>query len=262
MKKTYLITLCFLLAGCAKGIVPVPDTLMPERYTGNVSESEYGEYPDNYQKILKDYLTSNLLNHDDAKVEFVNKPSKLSIQQFGNVYHGYRVCLSINSRNNKNIYTGYKTHLFMINNGNVELHLFDSGLLKIPFELCVDRDESKTLYLEDIPDSGQEITIDNMDKIKIDEKSTDIEKQTIYILCKFDMANRTFLFNQEQDIFSESIGIEEYKFNNIRYSSTHIYGMSGNEEILINRVSGEISSTINNDRPKLGMCELLKSRKF
>ena len=92
--------------------------------------------------------------------------------------------------------------------------------------------------------------------------STDIEKQTIYILCKFDMANRTFLFNQEQDIFSESIGIEEYKFNNIRYSSTHIYGMSGNEEILINRVSGEISSTINNDRPKLGMCELLKSRKF
>ena len=48
----------------------------------------------------------------------------------------------------------------------------------------------------------------------------------------------------------------------IKYSSTHIYGELENEEILINRVSGEITSTIGNDRPQLGMCKLLDSRKF
>ena len=235
---------------------------MPERYSGIVSENEYGKYPDNYQKILKDYLVINLLNQSDAKIEFVNQPSRLSIEQMGNVYHGYRVCLSINSRNSKNIYTGYKTHLFIINNNNVDLHLFDSGLLKIPFELCVDRDESKTFYLNDIPDSEDGITIDNMDQIEIEKKSTLPQDKITYILCDFKGKNRTFSFNENQDIFSESVGIEEFMLRNIKYSSTHIYGQLKDEEILINRVSGEISSSIGNARPQLGMCKLLNSRKF
>ncbi len=262
MKKLYFVLLCLFLSSCARGIVPIPETFMPERYSGIVSENEYGKYPENYQKILKDYLINNLLNQSDAKIEFVNQPSRLSIEQMGDVYHGYRVCLSINSRNNKNIYTGYKTHLFIIKNDNVLLHLFDSGLLKIPFELCVDRDESKTFYLDDIPDNGQEITIDNMDKIEVEKRSTISEEQTTYILCKFQEKNRTFLFNESQDIFSESVGIEEIMLENIKYSSTHIFGELENEEILINRVSGEITSSIGNNRPQLGMCELLDSRKF
>ena len=142
------------------------------------------------------------------------------------------------------------------------MHLFDSGLLKIPFELCVDRDESKTFYLDDIPDNGQEITIDNMDKIEVEKRPTISEEQTTYILCEFEEKNRTFLFNESQDIFSESVGIEEIMLENIKYSSTHIFGELENEEILINRVSGEITSSIGNTRPQLGMCELLDSRKF
>ncbi len=262
MKKIYFVLLCLFLTSCARGVVPIPETLMPERYSGIVSESEYGKYPTNYQKILKDYLINNLLNQSDAKIEFVNQPSRLSIKQMGDVYHGYRVCLSINSRNNKNIYTGYKTHLFIIKNNNVTLHLFDSGLLKIPFELCVDRDESKTFYLDDIPDSGQETTIDNMDKIEVEKRSTIQDKQKTYILCEFKDKNRTFLFNESKDIFSESVGIEEFMLANIKYSSTHIYGELNDEEILINRVSGEITSSIGNARPQLGMCQLLDSRKF
>ena len=59
-----------------------------------------------------------------------------------------------------------------------------------------------------------------------------------------------------------SVGIEEIMLENIKYSSTHIFGELENEEILINRVSGEITSSIGNTRPQLGMCELLDSRKF
>ena len=58
-----------------------------------------------------------------AKVEFINKPNKISVSQMGTDYDGYRLCLSINSKNNKSIYSGFKTHLFVINNSKVNLHL-------------------------------------------------------------------------------------------------------------------------------------------
>ena len=264
MKKIYIVLLCLLVTSCARGIIPIPEKLLPERYTGLVSPNEYGEYPENYQKILKDYLVNNLLNHSDAKVDFVNQPSKLSIKQLGTVYSGYRMCLSINSRNSKNIYTGYKTHLFVIKNDNVVMHLYDSGLLKIPFELCVERDESRSIYLEDIPDTNKEITIDQMDQIEItpNKEPKDISKSNTYILCEFDDYSRTFVFNENLREFSESIGIDEIKLVNVEYSSTHIFGLLDDEEILINRVSGEISSVVNDESPKLGNCQLLDSRKF
>ena len=120
------------------------------------------------------------------------------------------------------------------------------------FELCVDRDESKTFYLDDIPDSSQEITIDNMDKIEVEKRSTISEEQTTYILCKFEEKNRNF-YSMRDKISSESVGIEEIILENIKYSSTHIFGELENEEILINRVSGEITLSIGNTRPQLGM---------
>tara|TARA_B100001057_G_scaffold444924_1_gene482240 strand:+ start:424 stop:1137 length:714 start_codon:yes stop_codon:yes gene_type:complete len=237
---------------------------MPERYQGNVSQSDYGEYPENYAKILKDYLIDNLLNHDSAKIEFVNKPSKMSIKQIGNIYTGYRICLSINSKNSKNIYTGYKTHLFVIKNNRVDTHLYDSGLLKIPFELCVDRNESKILYLDDIPDMKEEVTIDEMDKIEIEPLKNQIEgrKSDIYVLCKFSDTSRTFVFNENLQLLSESIGIDEILYSGVKYSNTHIYGKNTNEEILINRVSGEASVTTESNQSILGNCELLDKRKF
>ena len=251
------------LSSCARGIVPIPETFMPERYSGIVSENEYGKYPENYQKILKDYLINNLLNQSDAKIEFVNQPAPLSVQQMGSIYHGYRICLSINSRNNKNIYTGFKTHLFIIKDENVDLHLFDSGLLKIPFELCVDIDESRAFYLDDIPDSRDEITIDEMDQIKIEsDKYPKSLNENTYILCKLRDVSRTFVFNENDNSLTESIGIDEIIYNNVEYSKTHILGLYMNEEILINRVSGEISSSYDNGKPILGACELLDRRKF
>ena len=145
---------------------------MPERNTERLSEESYGKYPDSYQRILKEFLQQKLINHESAKVEFINKPNKISVSQMGSDYSGYRLCLSINSQNNKSIYTGFKTHLFIIKNSEVDLHLFDSGLLKIPFELCVDRKTSDSIFLNEIPDQPEEIKIDEMDTIDLDKKST------------------------------------------------------------------------------------------
>ena len=262
-KKIIILLLGVYLGGCSKGIIPMSGSIMPERNNTTFSPEDYGKYPDNYQKILKNFLQEKITNHSDAKVDFINKPSQMVINQLGDDYIGYRVCLSVNARNQKLIYTGYKTHLFVINNGKVVLHLFDSGLLKIPFDLCVERDESRSIYLDDIPDKREELTIDEMDKIDTNEQKS--EKRLIkdvYILCAFDDTERTFVFNEDKKLLSESIGINEIEFNNIKFSTTHILGSKADEEILINRVSGSATSTKSKTSIKTGFCELLNSKKF
>ena len=263
MKKFSVILTIFFLAGCAKSLIPMPASLLPEINRDVKSDESYGTYPQNYQKILKDYLQNNLLNHEDAKVDFINKPSRISISQVGNIYSGYRVCLSINSKNGKSIYTGYKTHLFIITDGKVALHLFDSGLLKIPFSLCVESNDKKSIYIDDIPDE-QEVTIDQMDQINLKDKE-DYDTQSmsnIYILCSIENSERTFVFNQSDNLLSESVGITETQYANIEFSKTHILGSNDLEEILINRVSGGIIITNQNNMSQEGSCSLLDKKRF
>jgi hypothetical protein len=264
MNKILLISLALIISGCSKSLIPMPGSVMPEYNSDRVSEESYGEYPENYQKILKDFLQQKLLNHESAKVEFINKPSKHSITQMGTDYSGYRLCLSINSKNNKSIYTGYKTHLFLIKNSEVNLHLFDSGLLKIPFELCVDRKSSNSMFINEIPDQPEEIKIDEMDTINLDKKldSISLNKKNVYILCEVNEIQRTFFFNESKSILVESIGTNERQLEDVKFSTTHILGSNQLEEILINRVSGSILVTESEKEPLSGNCLLLNKKKF
>jgi len=264
MNKIFLLSLALIVSGCSKGLIPMTGLVMPERNNERVSEESYGEYPENYQKILKDFLQQTLINHESAKVEFINKPSKLSLSQMGSDYSGYRLCLSINSKNGKSIYTGYKTHLFIIKNSEVDLHLFDSGLLKIPFELCVDRKTSDSIFLNEIPDQPEDIKIDEMDTIDLDKKSDPVvlNKSNVYILCEIPQIQRTFYFNESKNMFVESIGVNEIQLEDVKFSTTHILGSNKSEEILINRVSGSLIITRTGDDPISGECELLDIKKF
>ena len=263
MKKIALISLVLIITGCAKVLSPTR-LIIPEYNTEIVSENSYGQYPKEYQKILKEYLQNNLINHEDAKVEFINKPSKSSIQQIGDIYTGYRLCLSINSRNSKLIYTGYKTHLFVINNSEVTLHLYDSGLLKIPFNLCVNRNEINSIYLNEIPDITEDMPLDEMDSIDLNNipETTLKNKNNIYILCEVNDTVRTLYFNEYKRKLVESLGVEEFEFKDVKFSTTHILGLSESEEILVNRVSGSIIITKLGSEPVKGNCALLDDKKF
>ena len=263
MKKLLIIFIALFIAGCSKGSIPMTGLLEPEESNIRLPIESYGEYPSNYQKILKDFLQNELVNHETAKIEFINKPKQTSISQMGNNYTGYRICLSINSKNNKSIYTGYKTHLFVINNSQVNLHLFDSGLLKIPFELCVDRNISDSIFLNDIPDQPVEIKIDEMDTIDLSEPDDrNQDSKNNYILCKIPNKERTFYFNEFKKILVESIGINEVKYKDVKFSTTHILGSNDFEEILINRVSGSLIVTTEDKSPVSGSCEILDAKKF
>jgi len=158
--------LLFIFSSCSK--IPTPSLLAPSE-NQNIQSVNFGDNPVNYQKILKEYLINSLRDYKTAKVEFVNTPSKMSISHLSNDYNGYRVCLSINEKKG-DFYVGYRNHFFLINNDRVNLHLFDSGLLTIPFEYCVSRNIDKEIYIDDIPDEKEQISIEGMDKIKLASK--------------------------------------------------------------------------------------------
>ncbi len=165
--KIYLSFILLLVtSSCSK--IPVPSILAPNenRDTQKVS---FGQEPLSYQIIMKNYLITNLKNYKTAKVEFINKPSRLSIDHLGGQYSGYRVCLSINEKKGAH-YIGYKNHFFLINNNEVDFHLYDSGLLKIPFEYCVSRNINNEYFIDDIPEKFEEISVESMDTIELTSK--------------------------------------------------------------------------------------------
>lgn len=164
----YFISCLLILSISSCSSISTPSLLSPSQ-NKNIQNVSFGEEPISYQNVLKVYLVNNLQNYKNAKVEFINKPSKLSISHLGDTYTGYRVCLSINEKIG-DYYIGPKNHLFLINNNQVNLHLFDSGLLKIPFEYCVSRNISNEIFIDDIPDNAEEISVETMDKIELKSK--------------------------------------------------------------------------------------------
>ncbi len=175
-----------LLSSCSK--IPVPSIISPSENT-NVQPVNFGEEPINYQKTLKDYLINNLENSKTAKIEFINAPSKISIDHLGDNYVGYRVCLSINQKRGE-YYLGYKNHFFLINKDKVSLHLYDSGLLTIPFEYCVSRNSNRELYVDDIPDNQNEVSIEEMENIKLTSKEMIENRELRTELEKLKQENR------------------------------------------------------------------------
>ena len=264
MKIKNLIFLILILSGCAKSLIPMPDYAMPEVNVRPDPSASYGEYPENYQIILQDFLKTKFDDSSQVKVEFVSKPEKLSVSTMTGDFYGYRVCISILDEGKRN--AAYKNHFFLINNGKIALYLFDSGLLKIPFELCVSRTSTSYQYLDDIKEKSEPTSIDEMDDpdlVKPREKIEEYQKpkSNIFISCVIKENEYTYVFNEFNNIFFESIGVDQLHYENVEFSDTHILATSGPKELLINRVSGTMYIT-NEEIKEKGACKLLDKTKF
>ena len=222
----------------------------------NIKKVSYGEAPSTYQKILKEHLIKKLKNYKTAKVEFINEPSKISIDHLGDTYSGYRVCLSINERIG-DYYKGYRNHFFLINQEQVILHLFDSGLLTIPFEYCVSRDTTNEIYIDDIPDDNIDITIDKMDSVTISKKKEG--RGNTYISCLFNEKEVTYVFNEQQEVFKKLDGLTEAIYS-VKFNEAFIVATYLNDKLTINRVSG--NATLLKDTSVPGTCKLTSKTKF
>ena len=230
--------------------------MTPSKNTELVNVS-YGETPENYQKILKNYLIKNLKDYKTAKVEFINEPAELAIDHLGDTYAGYRVCLSINEQRG-DYYIGYRNHFFMIQDDEVKLHLFDSGLLTIPFEYCVTRDRSREIFIDDIPEVKEDIMVEKMDEIKI-AKVERPEVGNTYISCNFNDKDSTYVFNETNKTFKLFDKLEEKIFN-VTSNEVFIVASIGESELSINRVTGKatyLAGSLEN-----GQCKLTDRTKF
>jgi hypothetical protein len=253
MKFVLYICLCILFVSCGK--IQSPSIISPSQNL-NTYDVSYGQQPDNYQQILKEHLISKLQNYKTAKVEFINEPVKLSIDHLGDTYSGYRVCLSINEQKG-DYYVGYRNHFFLINNGKVTLHLFDSGLLAIPFEYCVSRDSSRQIFIDDIPDGNTNISIEKMDEVKVIEKRKN--DSFTYISCLFEQDERTYIFNENKNIFKQIDRLSETQYS-VKFNKAFIIANIENAELTINRVSGNASLV--SDIATKGVCKLTNKTKF
>ena len=254
MRLTYIFFFSLLLSACSK--IDAPSLISPSQNT-ELLNVNYGETPVNYQKILKNYLIKNLQDYKTAKVEFINEPAKLTIDHLGDTYAGYRLCLSINEQRG-DYYIGYRNHFFLIQNDDVKLHLFDSGLLTIPFEYCVTRDRSREIFIDDIPEVKEDIMVEKMDEIKIAK----VERPAVgitYISCNFNGKDSTYVFNETNKTFKLFDKLEEKIFN-VTSNEAFIVASIGKIELSINRVTGKatyLTESLDN-----GQCKLTDRTKF
>ncbi len=95
-----------LMSGCVAK--PTPEQL---------ARADYGEYPTNYERIVKEFMVECLKDPDSAQYKFkapykgyVCKPP---IQGGGVDKFGWLVDVQVNAKNSYGGYTGYKRYLFI-----------------------------------------------------------------------------------------------------------------------------------------------------
>ena len=100
-----------MLTGCAT--LSGRDDLPPQ--------ADIGQYPNDYEQIIKNYEQSELKDPDSARYKFLNSP-KIGWTQAGLVnekYYGYVVCVYINARNSFGGYAGNHLYSFVLKNNSV-----------------------------------------------------------------------------------------------------------------------------------------------
>ena len=100
-----------------------------------------------------------------------------------------------------------------------------------------------------------------MGDLLLSDDETQKPKSNIFISCVIKENEYTYVFNEFNNIFFESIGVDQLHYENVEFSDTHILATSGPKELLINRVSGTMYIT-NEEIKEKGACKLLDKTKF
>ena len=98
-----------LLGGC--GSLPTPE---------EISTADYGQYPDNYEAIVKGFYNMALKDPESAKYSNITAPYRTYLgSRLGDTKYGWLTCATVNAKNSFGGYTGYTTDGLLIKNGTV-----------------------------------------------------------------------------------------------------------------------------------------------
>jgi hypothetical protein len=86
-----------------------------------MAKYDYGPRPDDYQKLIKDYLWPKLLDPGNAIVEFKAGPRELFQQEttLRSLQYGWGVCVFVNDKDTKGAYEGPYPMVFFLRDGKI-----------------------------------------------------------------------------------------------------------------------------------------------
>lgn len=112
MKKVLLLILLSLSIVLGTGCVRPSDQTL--------SNADYGEYPNNYEEIVKTYIGSMLKDPYSAHITFDGPPSaKFMSRILQPTVYGFGGIVTVNAKNSFGAYTGAKRYAYIIHNGRV-----------------------------------------------------------------------------------------------------------------------------------------------
>lgn len=82
---------------------------------------EYGPRPENHEKLIREYLSSKLVDPVGAIVDFKSGPKRLYQQDTAlrPLQYGWGVCVWINDKNTRGAYDGFYPMVFFIRDGKI-----------------------------------------------------------------------------------------------------------------------------------------------
>ena len=78
-----------------------------------------GPYPTNYKEIVTNWLKTQLIDAESARIEWNGDPKPADLGTEGEHLYGYLVNFKVNARNRFGAYTGMQSHGVLIGNGEV-----------------------------------------------------------------------------------------------------------------------------------------------
>jgi len=106
---------------CAAAAVAVAGGCKNPPTKEEMAKYDYGPRPDDYQKLVKDYLWPKLLDPGNAIVEFKAGPRELFQQETAlrSLQYGWGVCVFINDKNKQGAYDGFYPMSFLLRNEKI-----------------------------------------------------------------------------------------------------------------------------------------------
>ena len=123
-----------------------------------IRSADYGPYPRNYERLIRNHLNQTLLDpgsakirispprkvfkiyNPEAKIYSLETPKQLRSEGY------YLVCAEVNAKNTFGGYTGWQTHRYRFHKGGLmedetNLRVYDPDFGGTDFAACTSRDE-------------------------------------------------------------------------------------------------------------------------
>lgn len=213
-----------------------------------VESVSFGEQPTNYKQIVKTYLDKkrNGVALGLDKIDFLNEPNKYIYERFTQEEFGYRVCALIPNENME----GLRSHFFLIKNGKIIKHAYDSGMISLSNKFC------NTVMLSSERRVKATPVVTTAVAKPVDEGGFK------YISCQAKNNELLFTFNPEKKQLSQqNDGKQLAKFDIQTLSETFIVATNADSRVSINRISGTMLYQTNGIESK-AQCELTSKQRF